>query len=419
MCSPTPLTSIPRWANIPINLHDTDSSHRRRRVLDSLLCGRLLAAGNEVLGLGDLFTGLCLNIDELLDNRRFELMWHDVIWCMLVPSMDSPTHSGYIDPWDHEALDYRGLSDRDGVLVKPDGSGYPVRGGVARFIGRDPLDDWILKCIGVVRATEGPTQSQASVESFGFQWNWDSNPRTEEDLLWRVATRFGLDPAVFSDKRVLDAGCGAGAQSEFLAKAGAQVSAVDLSSAIDVAARRPELRDARLAQGDLAHLPFANAAFDIVYCEGVLQHTAATEPILAEFSRVLVPGGMLLATHYLRPEGVLRTACWVAHEGLRSLAKRLPREWLFLASGVAAAAALVPGLGWPLRKTLVPTNVRMPTLKATWSNVYDSYGQHEFQRHLRLDEYFGAVRAAGFTSVEQPGAEVAPWRKKFDGDRTP
>ena len=258
-------------------------------------------------------------------------------------------YRGYVDFWDQQELAWRGLSDIGGALVGPDGRGYPVRDGVARFVNdRDPADDEILARIGVSRASGGETQGQESVDRFGCQWNWDNKPRTGEDLLWRVAERFNPTPGAFAAKRVLDAGCGAGAQSRFLANAGAVVSAVDLSSAINSAARVPELRRARLAQADIAHLPFPPASFEIVYCEGVLQHTAAIEPILEEFARVLEPGGILLATHYLSPQGLLRRARWTTQEWLRGRAQRIFRDWLFLASGLAAAAAFSPGIGLAL-----------------------------------------------------------------------
>jgi len=47
--------------------------------LGSHLCERLLAQGNEVICLDNFFTGRRTNISPLLDNRRFELVRHDVI----------------------------------------------------------------------------------------------------------------------------------------------------------------------------------------------------------------------------------------------------------------------------------------------------------------------------------------------------
>jgi UDP-glucuronate decarboxylase len=47
--------------------------------LGSHLCERLLNEGNEVICLDNLFTGRKENIFHLLDNKRFELIRHDVI----------------------------------------------------------------------------------------------------------------------------------------------------------------------------------------------------------------------------------------------------------------------------------------------------------------------------------------------------
>lgn len=47
--------------------------------LGSHLCERLLAEGNEVFCLDNFFTGRRSNVSHLLDDRRFELLRHDVI----------------------------------------------------------------------------------------------------------------------------------------------------------------------------------------------------------------------------------------------------------------------------------------------------------------------------------------------------
>jgi UDP-glucuronate decarboxylase len=47
--------------------------------LGSHLCERLLADGHEVICLDNFFTGRRENVSHLLDNRRFELLRHDVI----------------------------------------------------------------------------------------------------------------------------------------------------------------------------------------------------------------------------------------------------------------------------------------------------------------------------------------------------
>ncbi len=52
--------------------------------LGSHLCDRLLAEGNEVLCVDNLFTGRKQNIYHLLDNPRFEFMRHDVTFPLFV-----------------------------------------------------------------------------------------------------------------------------------------------------------------------------------------------------------------------------------------------------------------------------------------------------------------------------------------------
>lgn len=52
--------------------------------LGSHLCERLLDAGNDVLCVDNFFTGARRNIAHLLDNRRFELLRHDVTFPLYV-----------------------------------------------------------------------------------------------------------------------------------------------------------------------------------------------------------------------------------------------------------------------------------------------------------------------------------------------
>jgi UDP-glucuronate decarboxylase len=52
--------------------------------IGSNLCRRLLAQGNEVLCVDNFFTGSRLNIADLLDNPRFEVLRHDVTFPLYV-----------------------------------------------------------------------------------------------------------------------------------------------------------------------------------------------------------------------------------------------------------------------------------------------------------------------------------------------
>jgi SAM-dependent methyltransferase len=48
--------------------------------------------------------------------------------------------------------------------------------------------------------------------------------------------------------------------------------------------------------GDLTQLPFANDSFDCITCGWVIEHLPDPRPALAEFHRVVKPGGTLVLT---------------------------------------------------------------------------------------------------------------------------
>ena len=107
----------------------------------------------------------------------------------------------------------------------------------------------------------------------------------------------GLNPgALFVGKRCLDAGCGNGRGTLFMASHGArEIQALDFS-AINVASTTRFARDygydnVTVRQGTIEALPFDTASFDFVWCNGVLMHTAHPNQCIAELARVLKPGG--------------------------------------------------------------------------------------------------------------------------------
>jgi SAM-dependent methyltransferase len=64
-------------------------------------------------------------------------------------------------------------------------------------------------------------------------------------------------------------------------------------------------------------LPFANAAFDVVLCDNVIDHAGDPEAIVRELARVLAPGGVLYFTVNVH-HPVYRVAAW-AHAAWSSL----------------------------------------------------------------------------------------------------
>jgi SAM-dependent methyltransferase len=97
----------------------------------------------------------------------------------------------------------------------------------------------------------------------------------------------------------LDAACGTGRYAAYLAARGHQVVGVDSSpDMLDRA--RARVPQGEFLLGDLHQLPLPGDAVDIVVCGLALAHVPALEPVMAEFARVLRPGGHLVIsdTHH-------------------------------------------------------------------------------------------------------------------------
>lgn len=91
----------------------------------------------------------------------------------------------------------------------------------------------------------------------------------------------------------LDAACGTGRHAEYLARLGHKVIGVDNSREM-LAAARAKMPRGEFREGDLHLLPVPDRHVDLVVCALALAHVAEFAPVLAEFVRVLRPGGDLV-----------------------------------------------------------------------------------------------------------------------------
>jgi SAM-dependent methyltransferase len=91
----------------------------------------------------------------------------------------------------------------------------------------------------------------------------------------------------------LDAACGTGRYAAYLAGRGHQVLGVD-GSAEMLDRARTRVPAGTFARADLHRLPVADRAVDVVVCGLALVHVSSLAPVLAEFARVLRPGGHLV-----------------------------------------------------------------------------------------------------------------------------
>jgi 2-polyprenyl-3-methyl-5-hydroxy-6-metoxy-1,4-benzoquinol methylase len=96
-------------------------------------------------------------------------------------------------------------------------------------------------------------------------------------------------------KRVLEIGCGMGLHTELMARAGADVTALDISPT-SVAATRARLAlkgvAAEVREADVETLDVADE-YDFIWSWGVIHHSARTGRALRNLHRALAPGGQL------------------------------------------------------------------------------------------------------------------------------
>jgi ubiquinone/menaquinone biosynthesis C-methylase UbiE len=91
----------------------------------------------------------------------------------------------------------------------------------------------------------------------------------------------------------LDAACGTGRHAAYLSSRGHAVVGVDICpQMLEVA--RAKVGGADFREGELHQLPVADQSVDLVVCALALTHVSDLGPVLAEFARVLRPGGHLV-----------------------------------------------------------------------------------------------------------------------------
>jgi 2-polyprenyl-3-methyl-5-hydroxy-6-metoxy-1,4-benzoquinol methylase len=174
------------------------------------------------------------------------------------------------------------LTENGDGLVCQDQCSFPRKNGIVRFV---PSDNYTA--------------------AFGLQWN--TYRRTQLDSytglpLTKDRLRRCLGEDLWNalpEMQVLEAGCGAGRFTELLLDAGAGVTSVDLSVAVDANQENcPQNSSHRILQADILQLPFTPRQFDVVLCLGVIQHTPNPETTIAALFEQVKPGGWLIFDHY-------------------------------------------------------------------------------------------------------------------------
>ena len=198
----------------------------------------------------------------------------------------------------------------EGILISIDGEyKYPIVDSIPRFVPKSNYANNFGFQWNKFRQTQLDSYSGTSISGNRF---WSSTCWTKEEL---------------KGKWVLDCGCGAGRFAEIALDAGANVVALDYSSAIDACYlnlnNHPNLF---LLQGDIYELPFEVNSFDFVYSLGVLQHTPDVKSaFLAVANQVKVDGKFCVDFYERNFKSKLLPKFW-----LRPITKRMNQQKLFL-----------------------------------------------------------------------------------------
>ena len=179
-------------------------------------------------------------------------------------------------------------------------------------------------------------------------------------LLNPVRLQFIASRTSLSGRRVLDVGCGGGLLSESLARAGAEVTGIDLAPGMIEVARLHAAEsglaiDYRITAADeLAQK--SPGHFEVVTCMEMLEHVPDPAAMTATLARLLAPGGALYV----------------------STLNRNLKSFLLAIVGAEYLLRLIPP------------------------------GTHEYERLIRPSELARWARQAGLTLAEVAGIEFNP-----------
>jgi 2-polyprenyl-6-hydroxyphenyl methylase / 3-demethylubiquinone-9 3-methyltransferase len=183
-------------------------------------------------------------------------------------------------------------------------------------------------------------------------WDPDGESRPLHDLnparLGYVASHQPL-----KDARVLDVGCGGGLLAEAMARAGAEVTAIDLAPEVIEVARMHLLESGlqvdyqlRSAEAMADEHP---GAYDLVTCMEMLEHVPEPSAVVGACAALLKPGGRLVVSTLNRTP----QAFGLAIVGAEYLMRLLPRGTHRYASFIRPSELV----GWMRHAGLEPVDV--------------------------------------------------------------
>ena len=214
-------------------------------------------------------------------------------------------------------------------------------------------------------AEQSDNFNQAEIDKFNAlaqRW-WDENgPQKALHALNAPRLQYVADRIALHGARVLDVGCGGGLLSEAMARAGAEVTGIDLAPELLKVARLHGLESGvkvdyrQQSVEDLAQQ--APATFDAITCMEMLEHVPDPAAILTACAALLKPGGKLFV----------------------STLNRTPAAFALAIVGAEYVARLLPK------------------------------GTHHYRDFIKPSELAAWLRAAGLQLQDVSGLLYEPWR---------
>jgi SAM-dependent methyltransferase len=267
---------------------------------------------------------------------------------------------------------------------------FPIIRGIPRFLEeiRDERD---------LRATYA--------DSFGHQWTTYDWLRREDELEFFQIT--DLSREHLAGKTVLDAGCGGGRFSRFVAEYCGEIVAIDYSIAVDKARELAAGRaNAHFIQCDINRNPLKRASFDLVYSHGVLHHTPNTRRAFDQLTPLVKDDGLLYVAVFRKTFALLRwsDAFW------RSALNKLPIRWLDRVCGGLSYLSYMPFASFWKRFFWFSVQRTHQIRKCC---LYDWYGPTYHHEHT-AEEVISWYRDSGFTEVRYINAwPYCPVNEKY------
>jgi ubiquinone/menaquinone biosynthesis C-methylase UbiE len=137
-----------------------------------------------------------------------------------------------------------------------------------------------------------PTSPGLAVEGSGYSADYYVERHLDVGFHFELRSMMALLPAS-SGGRVLEIGCGGGALLAALQKGGRHPFGLDINDAALKLAQRVAPA-ARLTIGSASALPYRPSSFRVLLAQHVIEHFERSAALLAEWGRVLIPGGTIV-----------------------------------------------------------------------------------------------------------------------------